>query len=73
MHDTSEDIVSCILLYLCFTCSNEFSRDGAHHLSVLLRMNPPLKELVLSFNRIEDEGLVWISQAIADNNSNLEK
>lgn len=53
--------------------SNEYSRDGAHHLATLLRLNPPLRELVLSYNRIEDEGLVWISQAIADNNYNLEK
>jgi len=38
----------------------------------LLRLNPPLKELMLSFNRVEDEGLFWISEAIT-NNDNLEK
>ena len=53
--------------------SNKFSRDGAHHLAGLLHLNPPMKELVLSFNRIEDEGLMWISQAITADNFNLEK
>ena len=53
--------------------SNKLSRDGARHLSVLLRMNTPLSQLNISNNCIEDEGLVHISQALATKNTNLER
>lgn len=53
------------------THSNKLSRDGAHHLSVLLCVNTPLTHLDISNNRIEDEGLVYLCQALATTNTNL--
>ena len=47
--------------------SNSLSRDGAGHLSSLLRTNSPLTTLNLSHNRIEDDGLVHISEALTIN------
>lgn len=46
---------------------NKLSRDGAGHFAKMLREDPPLQELDLSYNRIEDEGLVWLSQALGSN------
>ena len=51
------------------TCSNRLSRDGAKHLSGLLQLNTPLSQLDISFNRIEDEGMKYISSALASNAS----
>ena len=48
-------------------CSNSLSRDGAHHLAVLLKTNPPLSSLNLAHNRIEDDGLIHISDALITN------
>ena len=53
------------------THSNKLSRDGALHLSALLRVNTPLTHLDISYNRIEDDGLVHLSQALASDNTNL--
>ena len=53
--------------------SNKLSRDGARHLSVLLQVNTPLSQLNISNNRIEDEGLLHISQALATTNTNLKR
>lgn len=47
--------------------SNKLSRDGAGHFAKLLSENSPLQQLDLSYNRIEDEGLVWLSEALLDN------
>lgn len=49
------------------SCSNKLSRDGARHLAGLLKENTLLQEIDLSYNRVEDEGLVWLSEALADN------
>ena len=51
--------------------SNKLSRDGARHLSVLLQYNTPLTALDIGYNRIEDEGLVHISNTLANTNHTL--
>jgi len=48
-------------------CSNTLSRDGARHLAVLLKSNPPLLSLDVGYNRIEDDGLAHISDALIAN------
>ena len=63
----------CLYVKKNYYCSNKLSRDGARHLSVLLRVNTPLSQLNISNNRIEDEGLVHISQALATENTNLQR
>ncbi|KAI5610251.1 leucine-rich repeat-containing protein 34 isoform X1, partial [Silurus asotus] len=45
--------------------TNKITRDGARHLAGLLRQNDTLQILDLSFNRIENEGTVCLSEAIA--------
>lgn len=51
--------------------SNKLSRDGAKLLADFLLTDPPLSVLNISCNRIENEGLVAISEALEDVNSNL--
>lgn len=46
-------------------CSNRVTRDGARHLVELLKKNPTLEVIDLSSNRIEDEGAVYLSEAVA--------
>ncbi len=46
-------------------CSNHVTRDGAWHLTEVLKKNPSLEIIHLSSNRIEDEGAVYLSEAIA--------
>lgn len=48
-----------------FFCSNSLSCDGAFHLAELLRRNPTLDVIDLSFNRIQDEGAVHLSAALS--------
>ena len=66
-------IYALSLLLSCFVASNKLCRDGAHHLANTLSRNPPLEELVLSHNRIADEGLVHISSVLATSNINLHR
>lgn len=49
---------------LCFH-SNSVSCDGAYHLAELLRRNPTLDVLDLSFNRVQDDGAVHLSGALS--------
>lgn len=49
---------------LCFH-SNSVSCDGARYLAKLLRRNPTLDVLDLSFNRIQDDGAVQLSAALS--------
>lgn len=49
---------------LCFH-SNSVSCDGACHLAELLRRNPTLDVLDLSFNRVQDDGAVHLSGALS--------
>lgn len=58
-----------IIIVQCSFFSNKLSRDGAGHFAKLLRENPPLQQLDLSYNRIEDEGLEWLSQALVENHN----
>lgn len=39
--------------------------DGARHLAQALQRNPALEAIDLSSNRIEDEGAVHLSEAVA--------
>ena len=52
-------------------CSNRVTRDGARCLSEVLKHNAVLEILDLSSNRIEDEGAVWLSQAVSRPNCGL--
>lgn len=45
--------------------SNGLSCDGAFHLAEVLRRNPTLDVMDLSFNRIQDEGAVHLSAALS--------
>ena len=62
-----------LITWYIFYDSNSLSRDGARHLSVLLQHNTPLTHLDISNNRIEDEGLVHISNVLANANRQLTK
>ena len=55
------------------TYSNKLSRDGAGHIAKLLTTNRHLKTVDLSCNHIESEGLVAISEALKEANTNLER
>lgn len=46
-------------------CSNSLSCDGALHLAEVLRRNPTLEVIDLSFNRIQDDGAVHLSRALS--------
>lgn len=51
---------------LClFIFSNRVARDGALHLSEVLKQNSTLEFVDLTSNRIEDEGCVHLSEAVA--------
>ena len=50
---------------------NRISRDGAFCIAKLLKQNTPLEHLNLAYNRIEDHGAEYISEALATANSNL--
>ena len=54
-------------------CSNKLSRDGAGYIADLLKVNHHLRDLNISFNRIEDAGIQEISQVLADSNFTLNK
>lgn len=54
-----------------FICSNRVSRDGALHLSRVLKENSPLEVIDLSSNRIEDPGAEYLSEAICSKGSVL--
>lgn len=41
------------------------TRDGAFHLAAVLKQNPTLEIIDLSSNRIEDDGAVFLSEAVA--------
>ena len=53
--------------------SNKLSRDGAGYIANLLKVNNHLRDLNISFNRIEDAGIEEISQVLADSNFALNK
>ena len=59
-------------LQLAFSvCSNRIGRDGAAHLACLLTQDTRLTHLDLSYNRIEDDGAIAISNALTHYNRNL--
>ena len=72
----SEQIVSCEcsispsssappLQLVSVVCSNRVTRDGVRHLAKVLKQNLTLEIVDLSSNRIEDEGALYLSEAIA--------
>lgn len=44
--------------------SNRVTRDGVRHLAEVLKCSPTLEIIDLSANRIEDEGAVYLSEAV---------
>lgn len=62
-----QELYFLIFIYFLhfYFCSNRITRDGARCLAGLLRQNDVLQILDLSFNRIEDDGAVCLSDAIA--------
>lgn len=46
-------------------CSNRVTRDGMRHLAEVLKQNPTLEILDLTANRMEDDGAVYLGEAIA--------
>jgi len=65
--------INIITLYKFDAFSNKLSRDGAGYIADLLRVNHHLRELNISFNRIEDEGIEQISKVLAQSNFTLFK
>ena len=37
-----------------------------------IRTNPPLQHLNLAYNRAEDDGAIWLSEALSNGNLSLE-
>ena len=52
--------------------SNRITRDGAKELAKVLKKNTAIKTLDLSFNRLEDDGAIYLAEAIATYNTTLE-
>ena len=59
-----------LLLHLDLSC-NSLSRDGVKCIAQFLKTDPPLKILNLGFNRAEDQGVVFLSEALAKKNFTL--
>lgn len=53
------------LYFVLQFCSNRLSCDGAFHLADVLKGNATLDVINLSFNRIQNEGAVHMSKALA--------
>ena len=51
--------------------SNRITRDGMKQLAKLLKKDTALEVLDLSYNRLEDDGAVYLAEAIATFNTNL--
>lgn len=58
------------LIVLDLSC-NSISRDGMKHISIFLESNPPLQLLNLGYNRAEDDGAIFLSNALARDNHSL--
>ena len=54
-----------------FHVSNCISRDGMEAVAVYLKGNPPLKHLNIGYNRAEDDGAIYLSEAFAGGNMSL--
>ena len=52
-------------IWSLLSCSNRVTRDGVRLLAKVLKQNPTLEVIDLSYNRIEDEGAVYLSEAVA--------
>ena len=52
--------------------SNRITRDGMKELAKVLKRNTAIRQLDLSFNRLEDDGAMHAAEAIATLNTNLE-
>lgn len=64
----------CTLLKKCvhLSFSNKITRDGVKFLAELLKQNQTLQILDLNANRIEDDGAIYLSEALALNNRTLQ-
>lgn len=51
--------------FVLYFCSNGVSCSGAFHLAEVLKRNPTLDIVDLSFNRLEDEGAVYLSKVLS--------
>ena len=52
--------------------SNRITRDGVKELAKVLKRNTAIKQLDLSYNRLEDDGAMHVAEAVATYNTNLE-
>lgn len=52
--------------------SNKITRDGIKFLGKLLKHNATLEILDLNFNRIEDDGAFYLSEALTTHNRTLQ-
>lgn len=59
--------ILCLSLF-----SNKISRDGMKFLGRLLKQNSTLEIVDLNFNRIEDDGAFYLSDALATHNRTLQ-
>jgi len=59
------------LLHLDLSC-NQISRDGIKCIATYLKENPPLQILNLAYNRSEDDGAIYLSEALACGNLSLQ-
>lgn len=58
------------LLHVDLSC-NRISRDGIKCIAKYLKGNPPLQILNLAYNRAEDDGALYLSDALASGNFSL--
>ena len=58
-------------MFMTLFLRNRISRDGAYCIAQLLKHNTPLEHLNLAYNRIEDHGAEYISEALATGNNTL--
>ena len=58
------------MIKMCF--SNRITRDGVKELAKVLKRNTAIKQLDLSFNRLEDDGAMHVADAVATYNTTLE-
>ncbi|RUS76713.1 hypothetical protein EGW08_015516 [Elysia chlorotica] len=59
------------LTYLNLNC-NRITRDGTKELAKVLKLNTGLKVLDLGYNRLEDDGAIYLAEAIGTYNTTLE-
>ena len=61
-----------LLIWSTVSFSNRITRDGVKELAKVLKRNTAIKQLDLSYNRLEDDGAMHVAEAVATYNTNLE-